>query len=72
MASSESMYRAQVLEEVNRIPNEYLAPLLQILRAYRESVTLLPAEESFRQGWREAIEGDIHPIRDLWTGLAND
>ncbi|MFN8475213.1 MAG: hypothetical protein U0822_23725 [Anaerolineae bacterium] len=72
MASAETIYRAQVQEEVDKIPAEYLAPLLQILRAYRESVTLLPANESFRQGWREAMEGDIHPVEDLWSGLADD
>ena len=65
MASAETIYRAQVQEEVDKIPAEYLGPLLQILRAYRESVTLLPAAESFRQGWQEAMKGDIHPVEEL-------
>lgn len=72
MTVSESVYRAQVLEEVQRIPPEYLAPLLQILRAYRESVTLPSAEESFRDGWREAMQGEVHPVQDLWVGIADE
>ena len=27
------------------------------------------AEESFRQGWKEMLAGDTHPIDELWDGI---
>ena len=32
-------------------------------------VVLKPAEESFRQGWREALRGETLSISELWTGI---
>jgi hypothetical protein len=32
--------------------------LLQIVRVFRESVTLKPAAESFRPGWQEAARDE--------------
>ncbi len=72
MVMPESTYRSQVIEEVERIPPEYLASLLQILRAYRESVTLPTTEESFSRGWQEAMRGDVYPVEELWTGMTDD
>ncbi len=40
----------KVMAEVEQIPEEYLPNLLQMIRLFRESVTLKSAEESFRQG----------------------
>ena len=40
----------KVLEEVEKIPPEYLPFLLEMMRAFRQSITLKTAEESFRQG----------------------
>jgi len=28
-----------------------------------------PAEESFKQGWKEALRGEIIPISELWDGI---
>jgi hypothetical protein len=39
----------KVLAEIDALPEEYLPFLLQMMRAFRESMTL--AAESFRQGW---------------------
>ena len=36
---------------------------------FRESVTLKPAEASFRQGWQEAQTGQTRPISELWEGI---
>lgn len=69
MTPIESAYRSELLAELERVPPEYLAPLLKILRAFRESITLPTATESFKQGWKEAMEGDIHPIDELWLDL---
>jgi len=49
--------------------DEYLPFLLQMMRAFRESVTLKPASESFRQGWCEAQSGMASPLEDLWDGI---
>jgi hypothetical protein len=58
-----------VVEEVDKIPEEYLPFLLEIMRAFRESITLKPAEESFRQGWREALRGETRPVSELWKDI---
>ncbi len=72
MTPVESAYRSELLAEIERVPPEYLAPLLKILRAFRESITLPTADESFKQGWKEAMEGDIHPIDELWLDLETE
>jgi hypothetical protein len=61
--------RLSVLEEVEKIPPEYLPFLLEIMRAFRESITLKPAEESFRQGWQEALRGETRPVSELWKDI---
>ena len=30
---------------------------------------LKSAGESFRQGWKEMLLGDTHPIDELWDGI---
>jgi len=69
MTPLEMAYRTQLREEIERIPSEYLEPLLKMLRAYRESLAITTAEESFAQGWREAIKGDVHPLEELWQDV---
>jgi len=64
-----SAYRHQVALEIEKIPAEYLPSVLQVLRAFRESVTFKSAEASFRQGWQEALDGDTHQASELWTDL---
>ncbi|MGB3199708.1 MAG: hypothetical protein WBA99_02330 [Nodosilinea sp.] len=34
-----------------------------------EFVTLKSAEESFRQGWHEAMTGQTIPLAELWDGI---
>ena len=53
-----SPYRTQVVKEVEKIPDEYLTALLKMIRVFHESIILKPAEESFRQGWQEALHGE--------------
>ena len=65
-------YTNQLIQEIQATPDEYLPILLNIVRVFRESVTLKPAEDSFRQGWTEAMNGETMPIDDLWTGIDND
>lgn len=62
-------YTEQLAQEIKETPEEYLPNLLQIVRLFRESVALKPAEASFRQGWREVLAGETRPVADLWEGL---
>jgi len=38
---------------------------LEIVRLFRDSVTLKPAEASFRQGRKEALAGETKPVSEL-------
>lgn len=59
----------QLLEEIDKTPVEHLPNLLQMIRIFRESITLKSAEESFKQGWSEAIKGETRPVSELWDGI---
>lgn len=69
MATNVLTYREQVIEEINQTPIEHFPYLVQIIRIFRESTTLKPAEESFKQGWREALRGETKPVAELWEGI---
>ena len=69
MATAESPYRKQALEEIEKIPAEYLPALLKVMQAFREAVTLPPAEDSFRQGWQEALTDQTQPVAELWEDV---
>jgi hypothetical protein len=64
-----SNYHNQVFEEVKKTPLEYLPALLQLIRVFRESITLKSAEKSFEQGWKEALSGETFPVADLWEDI---
>jgi len=61
--------RQELLAEVEGLPDEYVPLLLQMIRAYRESVALKPAADSFRTGWEEAKAGETFPVDRLWEGI---
>ncbi len=61
-----------VMQEIEQTPPEYLPNLLQLVRIFRQSVTLNSAEESFRQGWHEAMTGQTIPLDELWDGIDAD
>ena len=69
MATQVSTYAQQLIREINEMPEEYLPILLEIVRLFRESITLKPAEASFRQGWKEALAGETRPVSELWEGI---
>ncbi len=62
-------YEDYILEEVNATPKEYHPALLEIIRLFRESVTLPPAEIGFRRGWTEASLGETKPVYELWEDI---
>ena len=69
MSSKALAYEEQIVREIREVPREYWPNLLQIIRLFRESVALKPAEASLRQGWQEAITGQTHPVSELWESI---
>ncbi|MFQ6092161.1 MAG: hypothetical protein ACE5OR_05690 [bacterium] len=69
MATQVSTYMQRLVREINEMPEEYLPILLEVVRLFRETVTLKPAENSFRQGWKKALAGETLPVSELWEGI---
>ncbi len=69
MTTATIAYRNQVLAELEALPDEYLPFVLQLVRTFRESITLKPAEASFRQGWSETRRGEASPVSKLWDDI---
>ena len=65
-------YEEQLDFEIKKLPGEYLPNLLQIVRLFRESVMLKPAEDSFSQGCKEAMAGETRPVSELWDSMNAD
>jgi hypothetical protein len=59
----------EIFKEIQQTPVEYLPILLRIVKSYREAVTLNTASDSFRQGWKETLSCDTHPINNLWDNI---
>jgi len=72
MATKLITYEEQLAYEIEKLPGEYLPNLLQIVRLFRDSVTLKPAEDSFRQGWKESMAGETLPVSELWNDIDAD
>jgi hypothetical protein len=69
MSTQASTYEDQLVREIHETPREYWPNLLQLIRLFRESVTLKPADASFRQGWQESMTGQTRPVSELWEGI---
>ncbi|MBX3058494.1 MAG: hypothetical protein KF770_18685 [Anaerolineae bacterium] len=69
MAEYQITYKERLYQEIEATPGEYLPALLNIVRVYRESVTLKPAVDSFYQGWQEAMHNETFSINELWDGI---
>jgi hypothetical protein len=63
-------YIEQIQQELIKTPAEYLPALLKIIHAFRESICMNSAEESFKTGWSEIQKGQYEPINKLWDGIA--
>jgi len=59
----------EILAEVSAVPQEYRPALLEIIRLFRQSVTLPPAEIGFRQGWQEVMLRETQPVYNLWEDI---
>ena len=69
MSSQVSAFEKQLVREIRATPPEYWPNLLQLIRLFRETVVLKPAEITFRQGWKEGITGETRPLSELWNGI---
>jgi hypothetical protein len=69
MATARSAHASELYHEIEITPEEYLPALLEIVRGFRHGITLKPADESFRQGMKEALTGKTMPISELWNGI---
>ena len=69
MAAYPATYAEKISQEIKETPAEYLPALLEMIRLFRETVMLKPADQSFAQGWQEAMKGDILSIDELWDGI---
>ena len=61
--------QSKLSAEIDRVPEEFLPALLNIVHSFRESVALNDAEDSFEQGWKETLQGDYKSADDLWEGI---
>jgi len=68
MPAKVSIYEKQLTREIRGTPEEYLPNLLQIVRLFRESVTLKAARAIFRQGWNKALAGKTRAVPGMWEG----
>lgn len=69
MANALANYHNRVLEEIDKMPAEYLPALLKVIHIFRESISLKSADESFQQGWKEVLRGETRPISELWDNI---
>ena len=69
MIEYQKIYKKKLFQEIEATPEEYLPGLLNIVRSFRQSVALNPADESFRQGWKEAISKETLPLAELWEDV---
>ena len=69
MNPHQTAYTEEIGHEIKQTPDEYLPMLLEIIRVFRQTITLKPAEDSFCQGWQEAIRDETTPVSDLWVGI---
>ncbi len=69
MTVYQTLYTEKIEQEIQKTPDEYLPMLLEMIRLFRQSVALKPADESFRQGWQESLKGETMPVSELWHNL---
>lgn len=66
---STTLYRKQIIAEINDLPDEYLLFFINILHNFRETLLPASAELSLKQGLLEALHGQTYPIDELWDDL---
>ncbi len=73
MVSTAPNITKQLYAEIERTPERYRALLLRLVHSFREGIEADEpwpnAAESFREGWRDAKAGRMHPVDTLWDGI---
>lgn len=69
MGTEKSACAKQLVQEIESTPEEYLPALLEVVRGFRHGILLKQADESIRQGMKEALKGETLPISELWEGI---
>jgi hypothetical protein len=72
MTSQVATFEKQLVREIKATPPEYWPNLLQLIRLFRETIVLKPAEDTFRAGWKDAMTGQTRPVSELWNGIDAD
>ena len=69
MTDYQLLYIEKIKQEIQKTPDEYLPMLLEMIRLFRQSVVLKPADVSFLPGWQDALRGETLLISKLWNKL---
>ncbi len=69
MSNYQATYTDVLMQEIEATPEEYSPTLLNMIRIFRESISLKSAEDSFKQGWQEAMSGETMLVDELWVGI---
>jgi len=69
MGSAKTACANELYQEIETTPEEYLPALLEIVRGFRHGIMLKPADESFRQGMKDALAGNTLSVSELWKGI---
>ncbi len=62
-------YLKQLHQQIDQTPEEHRRSLLRIVDSFIESVTLTSAKDSFSDGWRDVLHGNVHDIDTLWDDV---
>ena len=69
MSNYQATYTDVLMQEIEATPEEYSPTLLNMIRIFRESISLKSAEDSFKQGRQEAMSGETMLVDGLWVGI---
>ncbi len=69
MATARSIHADELHRAIESTPEEYLPALLEVVRGFYHGVMLKPANESLRQGLKEALSDQTRPVSELWDGI---
>ena len=72
MSAPAASVEEQLTRELHEIPEEHWPDLLQLVRKFREHLTLKPLEANLRQSLREVRLGQTTPVPELWNGIGAD
>ena len=68
-ADASSSNEDWLISKIKETSEECILNLLNKTKDFCESINLNPAEKSFKQGWKEAMEGKTMPIDELWVDI---